>query len=59
MSSSFRHILKKQSIQVKIDINSACRILRVGSFKTSLQNIAIDVFNSCSAHNIMLIPQWI
>ena len=34
-------------------------MLTVGSFKTSLQNIAIGVFNSCSAYNIELIPQWI
>ena len=33
--------------------------LTVGTSRTSLQNIAIDVFNSCSACNIKFIPQWI
>ena len=57
--SSFGHILKNQSIQVNINISSACWTLAVGNSKKFLQNIAINVFNFCSAYNIKLIPQWI
>lgn len=57
--SSFGRILKNQSIQVNTDNSSACRISTVGSSKTSLQNIVIDVFNFCPACNFKLIPQWI
>ena len=56
---SFGQILKNQSIQVNIDISSACRILTVGNSKRFLKNIAIDVFNFCWAYKITLIPQWI
>ena len=58
MLSSFGHILKNKFIQVNIDNSSACWILTVDSTKTSLQNIAIDVFNLCSAYNIKLIHHW-
>ena len=57
--SSFGHILKNQFIHVNIDNSSACRILLVGSSKTSLQNIVIDMFNFCSTYSIKWIPQWI
>ena len=50
VSSSFDHILKSKSIQVNIDKSSACRILIIASSKTSLQNIAIDVFNFGSTY---------
>ena len=56
---SFGEMLRNQSVQVNIDNSSACRILSVGSTKSHLQNIAIDVFNFCSKFNIKLVPQWI
>ena len=50
--TSFGYILKNQSVQVKIDNSSACRILSIGSSNRHLQNLAIHVFNFCTRFNI-------
>ena len=55
----FGGVLQSQSVQVRVDNSSACRILSVGSAKSYQQNTAIDVFNFCLKFNIKLISQWI
>lgn len=56
---SFGDLLKNQSVQINIDNFSSSRILSVGSTKTHLQDVAIDIFMFCLSKNIKLIPQWI
>ena len=56
---SYGQILANQSIQVNVDNFSASRILSVGSRKTNLQNLAIDIFYHCMKYNVKLIPCWI
>ena len=57
--SSFGKILTGQAIQINTDSLNASRILSIGSSKTHLQEIAVDIFKYCMINDIKLIPQWI
>ena len=56
---SFGSILENESIQVNVDNLSACHILSVGSSKTHLQSLALEIFKYCLSHNIQLQPNWV
>ena len=56
---SFGHLLVNEAIKVHIDNLNASRILSIGSSKSHLQKIAVDIFCLCLKRNIKLTSQWI
>ena len=56
---SLTSVLTNESITIFTDNFSASRILAVGSSKSHLQRLAIDIFRICLRNNVRLIPQWV
>lgn len=57
--SSFGNILAGESVQVNVDNQNVTRILTVGSSKTHLQKIAVNIFEQSLKNDILIIPKWI
>ena len=55
----FRNTLKNRNILWYTDNFAASRIVEIGSNKTKLQQIAIEIFDICKSENINLQIQWI
>ena len=51
--------LKHKRVKVFTDNQGAARIVAVGSSKSHLQALAMDIFNLCLANSIVLEAQWI
>ena len=56
---SLTSLLANESVRVYVDNFSASRILTVGSAKSHLQAIAINIFQICLFYNIKLIATWV
>ena len=53
-----RAVLKKRKVKVFSDNKNIKTILKAGSMKNDLQDIALDIYEFCTRHNIMVIPEW-
>ena len=56
---SFLPNIQNKSVTVKTDSQSAAKICKVGSMKTSLQSFAEAIFELCFNNNINLVADWI
>ena len=56
---SFSHLLCHESVNVRTDNLSASRILEIGSVKSWLNSIAVDIFKLCVKHDIKIHSTWI
>lgn len=72
MSSTFRELLAvkyvlqalknyiaHRSIRIHVDNFASSRILTVGSAKTHLQQLAMDIFKFALSHDIRILTQWV
>ncbi|CAG2185810.1 unnamed protein product [Mytilus edulis] len=63
MNSSFevksKFSLDNKSVSINSDNKNVPHILKVGSKKSILQNIAVDIHNICSEKNITLNSKWL
>ena len=57
--SSCASKLRHRSVKIFTDSQSAERIVAVGSSKSHLQSVAVDIFNLCLSNSIQLHTQWI
>ena len=51
--------LKHKRVKIFTDNQAAARIVAIGSSKSHLQALAMDIFNLCLANSIVLEAQWI
>ena len=51
--------LKLKRVEIFTDNQAAARIVAIGSSKSHLQALAMDIFNLCLANSIVLEAQWI
>ena len=51
--------LKLKRVKIFTDNQAAARIVAIGSSKSHLQALAMDIFNLCLANSIVLEAQWI
>ena len=51
--------LKHKRVNIFTDNQGTARIVAIGSSKTNLQALAMDIFNLCLVNNIVLEAQWI
>ena len=51
--------LKHKRVKIFTDNQGAARIVAIGSSKTDLQALAMDIFNLCLVNDIVLEAQWI
>lgn len=56
---SIPHALKNKTIEWFTDSDNACKIIKSGSTRTHLQNLAVEIFNICVIQNITIFPTWI
>ena len=54
-----KHLLYQHSILWHTDSKNVVAILKRGSMIQSLQNLAVNIFNICQKHRILLHPVWI
>ena len=52
-------MLSGSQLKVFSDSQSATRIVEIGSMKSDLQDIALDIFTICLRNNIRLEVDWI
>ena len=56
---SFAHLIRHEAIEIRTDSQNAARIVQKGSRLTHLQDIAVEIFQICTQHDILLHPIWI
>ena len=57
--NSLTEFLKHQVVLWHSDNINVVRILDVGSSKNHLQDVALDIYQSCLTHDVRIIPKWI
>ena len=56
---SFRDFLAQKTVVIYGDNQSAIRILDIGSKRSDLQEIAIQIFRFAMKHTITIVPRWL
>uniref|UniRef100_A0A7M5UXS3 Reverse transcriptase domain-containing protein n=1 Tax=Clytia hemisphaerica TaxID=252671 RepID=A0A7M5UXS3_9CNID len=56
---SLTEFVKNETIEWFTDNENSCRIIKSGSTKQHLQNLAIEIFNFCVINNTTIFPTWI
>lgn len=56
---SFSRFLTGETIQINTDNQNASRILTIGSTKTDLHQLSLDIFHLTTKNDIILSPKWI
>ena len=51
--------LKDKTIEWFTDNENTCKIIKSGSTRQHLQNVAIEIFNICVVNNITIFPTWV
>lgn len=51
--------LEGQKVTVNTDNKNVCSILKVGSRKPYLHDVAIKVYDVCRKNNVLLVPKWL
>ena len=59
MLESFGHLLQHENVLWFSDNHNVSRIISAGSGKVHLQNIALQIYNSCLKFQIKLEPTWL
>jgi hypothetical protein len=57
--SEFRNHLSHHKVKWFTDNSNVPRIITGGSVKADLHEIALDIFNVCRSHDIVIIPEWL
>ena len=56
---SFAEHMKHEAVEVRTDNKNAVRIIKSGSRKMHLQQLAVQIFELCTRNDILLHPTWI
>ncbi|MES9879251.1 MAG: DNA N-6-adenine-methyltransferase [Sedimenticola sp.] len=57
--SNHADLLAEKKVGVLSDNQNVCSILKVGSRKANLQDIAVDIRGICDFQNIAIVPKWV
>ena len=57
--SSLVEIIHSQILKHQTDNKNVVTVLSIGSTKSDLQELVVNIFKFCIRHNIQLVPKWV